>query len=339
MTRFPSLAAILLVGFVFVAGSAAAEETLTYADLVGRLTSLESLAVLPAAGEKCLQWSSYDRASRYDEKTGKYVRWDANGDGHGIIRREGNQQVFAEMEGPGCIWRVWSALPQKGHVKIYLDGQEKPVVDMPFEHYFDGKHAPFNYPLLSYRLEDQKSRGQNLYFPIPFQKSCKVTAEEGWGAYFHFTYTLYPKGTKLPTFSPALVQENDAALRKANDYFAKRLGSDPAGSRPDAKEQIGVIQVDAGKTATVAELAGPAAITAIRVKRMAFKDRQDEMAALRKLVLKITWDGEHQPAVWSPLGDFFGTAPGVNKYRSFPTGMTDDGFYALWYMPFAKSAR
>jgi hypothetical protein len=337
MTPFLRLALIPLVFLVFVARPAAAEESFSYADLVGRLTSLESLAVLPAPGEKCLQWSSYDRASRYDEKTGKYVRWDANGDGHGIIRREGKQHVFAEMEGPGCIWRIWSALPQKGRVKIFLDGHEQPVVEMPFEHYFDGKHAPFHYPLLSYRLEDQKSRGQNLYFPIPFQKSCKVTAEEGWGAYFHFTYTLYPKGTKLPTFSPALVQENDVALRKANDYFAQQMGNDPA-RRPDSKERTSMIQVDAGKTATVAELAGPAAITALRVKPMAFKDRQDEMAALRSLVLKITWDDEQQPAVWSPLGDFFGTAPGVNKYRSFPTGMTDDGFYALWYMPFAKRA-
>jgi hypothetical protein len=71
------------------------------------------------------------------------------------------------------------------------------------------------------------------------------------------------------------------------------------------------------------------------------------MAALRKLVLKITWDGQPDPAIWCPLGDFFGTAPGVNKYKSFPTGMTASGsrrdqkdmFYSFWYMPFEKDAR
>ena len=40
--------------------------TLTYVDLVHRLTDLEFLATLPAAGEKTAQFSSYDRASRYD---------------------------------------------------------------------------------------------------------------------------------------------------------------------------------------------------------------------------------------------------------------------------------
>ena len=60
-----------------------------------------------------------------------------------------------------------------------------------------------------------------------------------------------------------------------------------------------------------------------------FKDREDEMAALRKLVLQITFDGQAKPAVWCPLGDFFGTAPGVNLYKSLPTGMTKDGLLRL----------
>src|SRR5437762_13764683 len=42
----------------------AAEPTLTYIDLVHRLTDLQYLATLPSPGERCAQWSSYDRASR-----------------------------------------------------------------------------------------------------------------------------------------------------------------------------------------------------------------------------------------------------------------------------------
>ena len=59
------------------------QQSYTYVDLVNRLTDLEFLSTLPAEGEFCRQWSSYDRSSRYDESTGKYVNWDANSDGFG----------------------------------------------------------------------------------------------------------------------------------------------------------------------------------------------------------------------------------------------------------------
>ena len=98
----------LALGLVLVCGSLrAAQQELTYVDLVKWLTDLEQLAATPAPGEQCAQWSSYDRRSRYDAATGKYVDWDANGDGNGIIRKEGDKLVLAEMEGPGCIWRIW----------------------------------------------------------------------------------------------------------------------------------------------------------------------------------------------------------------------------------------
>src|SRR4030065_12323 len=121
----PSIVTALVICGFLVAGRispAAATERLTYVDLVSRLTDMEHLATLPAAGEKCVPWASYDRRSKYDSASGKYIDWSANGDGDGIIRKEGDRQVFAEIEGPAVIWRIWSALANQGHVKIYLDG-------------------------------------------------------------------------------------------------------------------------------------------------------------------------------------------------------------------------
>src|SRR5690349_13335402 len=100
------LGLLLVFGLALVRWSAA-QEAFTYVELVKRLTGLEHLAVLPDPGETTRQWSSYDRASRYDPQTDQYIGWDANGDGGGIIRKEGSQSVLAEMEGPGCIWRIW----------------------------------------------------------------------------------------------------------------------------------------------------------------------------------------------------------------------------------------
>jgi hypothetical protein len=328
------VAAVLLCASI---SASRAGENLSYADLVSRMIDLQRLSVLPAAGEKCAQASSYDRASKYDEKTGKYIAWDANGDGDGIIRREGNKIVMAEIEGPGCIWRTWSALAQKGHVRIYLDGQETPVVDLPFYKYFTGDTAPFNYPMLSYDLAAVGCRGQDLYMPIPFQKSCKIVADPGWGAYYHFTYDTFSKDTKVPTFSAALAAENAAALQKVNDFFKDKLGQDPAGNREGQESLTKNVTIEPGQTAAVANLTGPRAITGVKVK-MSFADRKDQMAALRKLALRISWDGQTKPAVWCPLGDFFGTAPGENHYKTLMSGMTKDGYYAYWYMPFGKSA-
>jgi hypothetical protein len=58
--------------------------------------------------------------------------------------------------------------------------------------------------MLSYDLFKMKSAGKDLYMPIPYQKSCKVVADEGWGVYYHFGYSSFPKGTVVPTFSAAL---------------------------------------------------------------------------------------------------------------------------------------
>ena len=323
------------IAFLLMAGAAvclrAAELKLTYPDLVHRLTDLESLATLPAHGETCAQWSSYDRKSRYDDATGKYVGWDANGDGHGIIRKEGDQQVLAEMQGPGCIWRIWSATPKQGRVRIYLDGQAEPAVDLPFIKYFDQSTPPFTRPALVHTV----AKGWNNYTPIPYQKSCKIVAEPGWGDYFQFTYSTFPKGAQVPTFQLNLSPADRAALDQANralencgvreeDFRSAVRGKS---SRAMTEEFTEVVRLD-----------GPAAITAIRVRTETGGAPRDP-EPLRSTTIQIRWDGEAKPSVWAPLGDFFGTAPGQNPYRSLPLGLAEDGWwYCKWFMPFARSA-
>ncbi len=317
---------------VFVATSAAAAEKLSYVDLINQLTDLEYLARLPAPGETCAQWSSYDRKSKYDAASGKYVDWSANGDGTGIIRKEDGKLVFAEIEGPAVIWRIWSALANEGHVKIYLDGNSEPAVDLPFDGYFNCKNEPFTRPALVHTT----ARGRNCYVPIGFQKSCKIVGEGDWGRYYHFTYTTYPKGTILPTFKRQLSAEENAALDEANKILSKG-GPAPAGLPADAERADTTVTIEpADRFETT--LDGPLAVTAWGVN-VKFDNREDEIEALRDLVVQITWDDQDKPAVWCPLGDFFGTAPGVNLYRSFPMGMTQEGYYSNWYMPFATSLK
>jgi hypothetical protein len=324
----------MLLVMAFASSRAVSAENLTYKDLVKRYTDLEHLAVLPDAGEKGAMWSSWDRASTYDEASGKYVNWFANADGTGFIRKEDTKIVMAEMDGPGCIWRIWSAGPGGGHVKIYLDGAPEPTVDMPFGDYFSGNNAPFNYKSLSYYTW---ASGGDLYMPIPYQKSCKIVADEKWGEYYHITYSSFPKDTTVPTFKKDMAPEDVAALKELDDFFANKLGENPGGIRKGEKTVEKTAKVKPGQSVKIAELKGARAITAIKCK-MDFKDRGSQMAPLRELAMRITWDGQKEPAVWCPLGDFFGTAPGRNYFKALPLGMTTNGFYSYWYMPFAKSA-
>ena len=97
-TRTFSLLFVFSV-FAIVSVGAGAEQ-FTYVDLIRQLTDLERLAVLPADGEKCQQWSSYDRASKYDAAA-KYVAWDASTVRALFARRRCG--VFAEIEGAMVI--------------------------------------------------------------------------------------------------------------------------------------------------------------------------------------------------------------------------------------------
>ncbi len=119
-------------------------------------------------------------------------------------------------------------------MRIYLDGANEPAVDLPFDGYFDGKNEPFTRSALVHTV----AMGWNNYTPIPYQKSCKIVADQNWGAYFQFVYTTYPKGTQVPTFKRQLSAEENAALDAANEILSKG-GLDPAGQPADADHGAG----------------------------------------------------------------------------------------------------
>jgi hypothetical protein len=61
----------------------------------------------------------------------------------------------------------------------------------------------------------------------------------------------------------------------------------------------------------------------------------------RKVVLRMWWDGESEPSVEVPLGDFFGIGHGMRKnFTSLPLQMSPEdgrGFNCWWSMPFDQA--
>jgi autotransporter-associated beta strand protein len=309
----------------------------SYADLAGRLTNLQALADLPVTGETSAEWTSRDRASTYNPGSGSYVNWDANDDGNGVIRTDPDGgQVLAEMTGPGCVWRIWSAQVGAGHVKIFLDGAATPAVDLAFQDYFNGTQAPFNFPSLVYTV----CGGFDSYIPIPYNSSCKIVAYGSWGRYFHFNYTTFSPGVTVPSFKRSLDAADLAALAAVNDFLLHRLGSDPAGARTGEVTVTNSYTIAPGQSVTALDFSGPGAVTGFKVRVNGLPASDAQWAALRELTVTMAWDGEANASVWAPLGDFFGSACGYIPFRSLPLGMQPNGWmYSYWYMPFASGAR
>jgi len=92
-----------------------------------------------------------------------------------------------------------------------------------------------------------------------------------------------------------------------------------------------------GETRTLAELEGPGRITHIW-----FTIASSERGYPRSAVIRIYWDGQKEPAVEAPLGDFFAVGHGmsvnVNSSR-VATSSFGRAYNCYWMMPFKKSAR
>jgi len=328
----------LFIGVGLMIGCDAAKEqdnkVISYASLIERLTDMKAIATLPVAGEKSAMWSSYDRDSKIDS-AGNFIDWAANIDGlkPQFIRKEGENEVLAEMDGPGAIVRMWSASPKKGKVKIYIDGAETPVINESFIDYFKASIAAFDFDQLVY---ETSAKGFNNYVPIPYNKSCKIVAEPGWGQYYQFSYISFPEGTQVEKFDPSLSETDKKALTQVNTFFKNKMGQAPYEDK-NFETTTKEISLSAGEKQIVAKLTGSGAIAELRVQ---VKNRDSSTIAelLRKTSISMKWDGSAQEAVWSPLGDFFGTSPGWNEYQTLPMGMTKDWMYSYWYMPYEKGA-
>ena len=91
-----------------------------------------------------------------------------------------------------------------------------------------------------------------------------------------------------------------------------------------------------GETHSMASLSGTGMITRLWMTTLLPFNAH----ALRNLVLRFYWDGEDQPSVESPFGDFFGAPFGTYQpYASVPMSLTAGAFNCLWLMPYANGAR
>jgi hypothetical protein len=122
----------------------------------------------------------------------------------------------------------------------------------------------------------------------------------------------------------------------------KRISSwDQSGGNDDR------LHLEPGTTATLAEIGGAGSINHVWItaanEHMGRTPASPEPDFLRRLLLKMYWDGEEEPSVLVPLGDFFGVGHArTTNFASAPLQMSpEDGksFNSFFHMPFASGAR
>ena len=145
------------------------------------------------------------------------------------------------------------------------------------------------------------------------------------------TALLVTAGFMLATAGYAQELNWQPDLTRQQTYTVHRVSStDPLGANDDSRK------VPAGGTFTVMDVDGPGTISHIW-----FTIADNEPYHLKKIVLRIYWDGEQSPSVEAPIGDFFGL--GLGTYHSWQSQMLSVGsvksLNSYFPMPFAKHAR
>ncbi|MCC6673386.1 MAG: DUF2961 domain-containing protein [Planctomycetes bacterium] len=264
-------------------------------------------------------------------RAGQFASTDPGGKGrdHGhFLRREGDRFVLAEMQGPGAITRIWSANAQ-GRLRVFLDGEAAPRLDLPFQELFRGTRAPFLAPLAVHA-----SGGWVSYVPIPYAKSCRVELtelERPESLYYQVQYKSFPAGTPVRTFTPELSQEERAGLAAALRLWRAPGGLPAAaGARPEPPKS-GEFKIPARGTHTHLDVQGPGTLYRLAVE---VTPRLPEL--LRGVVVEAYYDGAETPSLSAPLADLFGCGFGPTVQRGLLLGWFADQGYLNFPMPFRE---
>ena len=317
----------------------AAHAPVTLESLLSEMTDLEAPTRLPEVPYTTRLWSSYDRATVSPDRPG----WFANDDRSHFLREERmegrREMVMAETEGPGAITRFWVTVANtdgSGILRIYVDGAK--VIEGKVLEVLSGGR------LCGAPLSDSVSpktaylhRGHDLYLPIPYGKSLKVTYESAslWPVekdgrkppqenfYYNLETRSYPDGMRVESFTPELLAKLRAKIEATN----ARLREGPAAASGSAVSFDGEIAAGASMART---FTGPSAIRelSLNVGR--------EPAALRGVWIRLAFDGEE--TVFAPVGDFMGVGRTFAPCRTWYTRAETNGVLTgRWTMPFAKT--
>jgi hypothetical protein len=248
-----------------------------------------------------------------------------------IRRNPDSSLVILDVKGSGVINRIWTPTPREDTLDFYIDDSSAARISIKFSDLFSGKVFPFINPLCGNQLG-----GYFCYFPILFQKSCRIVSRGKKIEFHQVGYRLFESGTSVQSFRADLSKEETQMLgrisllwnktaRSVNDYM-------PEASK-NYLTKTATFVIRPGETKSLFNLAEGG-----RIVGFEFDHAGNNEPLNKNIDIKINWDREATPAVYCPAADLFGYAFGKPSMQSLLSGSRNDTDYCFFPMPFDNAA-
>lgn len=337
---------VLAVIIAAIPGRALLAQTVTFDSLLDDMLDRDAVAVHPnaVASHTLKQRSSYDRGSVAPDQPG----WFANSDWSNYIRSEVNQGrtewVLLDETGPGAVTRFWAGgrPEQPATLRFYIDGSTTPFWSGTAEDLI-GKNSDVG-AYLSWRSVDAdvtdfgNSPGQNLYAPIPYANSLKITFDHtpggtSNGLWYGINYRTYEPGTSVTSFDPSVLTQPATAGKLA--AVNSQLMSPDTAPRGTGNQQHSTSGALGNGQILSQALTGTNAVKRLKLNLQA----ADMAAAIKDTELQVSFDG--RTTVRVPVGQFFGSGTNqVNEVQDWyrTVDPTTGDMTSYWTMPFQNAA-
>lgn len=326
-------------------------DIITLKTLLEEMVDREKLSQHPDGSWTQHQASSYQRLSVSPEDS---VGWYANHDWCHFERIEENdgrsESVLLDIQGPGVITRFWMAGEpnRKSSLRFYIDGKAVPVWEADHPGALIGENKAVGRPLSSRSVEQDElpinkgaKPGHNLYLPIPFSKSIKITSEEpkerpgaAHAIFYNINYRLYHGNVTIESFNAETISKYKATLNRTNQQLLAFQDESPSAIKLSNEEYLHTEEfaLKKGESGEL-QLHGQMAI----LRTLLSLKADDLDAAVKDTWIQFSFDGETTVNV--PVGQFYGVGDQLlstsDWYRKVDTA---GNMASFWVMPFQKKA-
>ena len=247
--------------------------------------------------------------------------------------------TLLDVEGPGYISRIWIASLDVKNWHIFLDDETEPrILNSKFGIF--GESFPFAPPLAG-----ESSGGRYSLLPIPFSTRIRVEVEpetllQQNRNYYHINYTLLNlPPDAVESFPRALSDEQKnmvQAVNEAHSNIRRETETLVQEAMPTAK----AVTIPPNGSIPIWKDEGKGLLESFMI-RIEAPDAAAVMLQdlLRHLRVQMYWDGNRQPSVDVPIGDFFFNALYTRSFASMPIGRVHDTFVSRFPMPYMRGAR